>query len=294
MATDLYVIPYSFKSLKLDTEPMMRLVKEIGFDGVEGGSLTPEYLELLDKYGLKCVNFRVELEPDGTLSDEKLRLLEQYNQGKFVSIVDPNMGAMFKAMMGEYYKGIPGAFGTFEGAKEAAEKANENARILGRYGLSTLYHNHTHEFRVDHGEYVMDTYLRHTDDNIKMEFDVGWGLTAGIDPIYWMGRWHGRIGALHIKSCNWALSPEALGMTCPVPPLEIGISQDQKNIQQAYAEGPQGPMEKSICDWRAVINAARDAGCGTFIIERERIYNDPQDIVACLQADHDYIRSCLD
>ena len=293
MSKDLYLIPYSLTSLQASQEQQLRIAKEIGFDGVEGGRLTPEYLELLDKYGLKCVNFMVSPEPDGSLSDETLRLLEQYNQSKFVGVMTPGMDRLFLGRMEGGYKGIPGAFGTFQDAITAAEKANATARKVAPYGYGTLYHNHTHEFRVDHGEFVMDTYLRHTDDNHKMEFDVGWALTAGIDPIYWMQRWPGRIGALHIKSCNWALNPEALGMSCPVPPLEVGISKDQQDIQQAYAEGPQGPMEKSICDWRAVIQAAREAGCETFVIERERIYNEPKDIIACLQADHDWIRGCL-
>lgn len=296
MKLDLFVIPYSFKSMKLEQEELLRLVREIGFDGVEGVTLTDEYVELLDKYGLKCCNCTLERGEDGSVSEDYLKRLEQYSVNDIVSIRTGDMAKFFAEMRDRSrgYRGIPGAFGTFEDAVAAAEKANEAARIAARYGLKTMYHNHTHEWRVDaaHGEFVMDTYLRHSDENHVMELDVGWALTAGIDPIYWMKRWPGRIGCLHIKSCNWAMDPEALGMSCPVPKPEFGLTQDQQNLQQAYAEGPQGPMEKSICDWTQVMRTALDVGCETFIIERERIYEG--DIIQCLQADHDHIRRCME
>lgn len=293
MKTNLYVIPYSLKSLNASQEETIRIAKEIGFDGVEGGMLTPDYLELLDKYQMKALHFMVKPEADGTISDETLKLLEKYSQNRIVNILSGDFKMPFSDPV-KGYRGIPGAFGTFGDAIKAAEKANVTARLAAKYGLCTMYHNHTHEWRVDHGEYVMDTYLRHTDSNHVMEFDVGWALTAGIDPIDWMKRWPGRIGALHIKSCNWKLNPEALGMSCPVPMPEIGIFPDQQAIQQTYAEGPQGPMSKSICDWHEVIQTAKAVGCNTFIIERERIYNEPKDIVSCLQADHDWIRKCME
>ena len=50
MKMNLFVIPYSFKSMELTQEETLKLVSQIGFDGVEGGALTDEYLELLAKY----------------------------------------------------------------------------------------------------------------------------------------------------------------------------------------------------------------------------------------------------
>lgn len=291
----LFLIPYSLQSLNLTQEELFRLTSEIGYDGVQGGTLTDDYLELLAKYNLKCCNCSLVLEPDGSVSDDTLKRLEQYNFNDIVGVRHPNtdIGALMAQLrdMSRGYRGIPGAFGTFEDAIAAAEQANEDARIAAKYGFKTSYHNHTHEWRVSHGEYIMDTYLRHSDPNHVMCLDVGWALTSGVDPVYWMKRWPGRIGSLHIKSCNWALDPEALGMSCPVPKPEYGISADQQNIQQAYAEGPQGPMENSICDWTEVMRTALDVGCKTFIVERERNYCG--DIVKCLQEDHDHLRKCM-
>ena len=295
MKLDLYVNNYSFKSMDLTQEEIFKLAKEIGFDGIEGGSLTDEYIGLLEKYGLKCCNCDMPVEPDGSVSEETLKRLERYNANDIVNVRKPNvdMAAFLAELRNPVngYRGIPGAFGTFEDAIAAAQKEADTSRIAARYNYKTIYHNHTHEWRTSHGEYIMDTYLRHAEKNHVMELDVGWALTAGVDPVYWMQRWPGRIGCLHVKSCNWAMDPEALGMTCPVPKPEKGLTRDQQNIQQAYAEGPQGPMENSICDWSEVIRAALDAGCSTFIIERERIYSG--NAIDCLRADHDHIRRCM-
>ena len=204
--------------------------------------------------------------------------------------MDPALAAFFRTKR-DAFKGMPNNFGTFDTAVEIAERANKFADIAGRYGLKTAYHNHTHEFRVDKGEYLIDTYLRHTRENHVITLDLGWALTAGVDPIYWMKKWPGRIGCLHIKSCNWPIGTEALGMICPNPPLEIGISPDHQHANQQYAEAPQGPIELSICNWREIITTAESIGCHTFIIERERVYNN--DMISCLQNDYDKIRSFM-
>ena len=95
------------------------------------------------------------------------------------------------------FKGLPGTFGSYDMAMKAAESKRKEAEIAAKYGFRIYYHNHTHEFRVDHGEYVMDTFLKNTPDNIVMELDVGWALTAGVDVIDFIKKWKGRIGCLH-------------------------------------------------------------------------------------------------
>lgn len=293
MKKELYLIPYSFKSVKMTREEQMKAAKEIGFDGLEGVRLDDEGVELLEKYGLKTVNTTLEMKEDGTPDETCLERMKKYCANDIVRIPDPGAMERMRGMFGgNTFKGLPGQFKDFETAKQAAVAANKDARIAAKFGFKTMYHNHTHEFRVDNGEYILDTYLRHSDPNHVMELDVGWALTAGIDPIYFMKKWAGRIGCLHIKSCNWALTPEALGMISPLDP-DFEISRDRQAANQAYAESPQGPMELSIIDWAEVIKVAESIGCTTFIIERERLYNDPQDIMGCLKGDHDWIRKCM-
>ena len=290
----LYVIPYSFKSIPMSQEEQLATARKIGFDGLEGGTLTDEYIALLKKYDASMVHGALIRKEDGTADPENVARLKEWGC-EVVSVRDEKgPGFDFRKMFEGGYKGMPGAFGTYDMAVEAAKKANVDAEFAAKYGFKTYFHNHTHEFRVDRGEYILDTYLKNTIDAHVMELDVGWALCAGIDVIEFMRRWKGRIGALHLKSCNWSIGPEALGMSCPVPPLEVGISDDQRMANQTYAESPQGPMELSICNWKEIIDVAEECGCHTFIIERERVYNEPKDVIACLQNDHDVIRKAME
>lgn len=289
----LYMTPYSYRGLTLRFEDQVRLAREMGYDGIEGGlgagSLTDEECTVLDRYEMDLCIGMLPLNEDGSASEETLHRLRE----RGVEIVVPRMagGPGFRMPPKDDFRGLPNAFGTKAQALEAAKRAAPMCEILARYGLKNYFHNHTHEFRVDGEKTVLEYYLDNTPENHVLEFDVGWALTAGIDPIAFMAKYPGRIGALHIKSCNWVIGTEALGMICPVPPLEKGISDDQKNANQTYAESPQGPMEKSICDWGAIIRAAEEVGCHTFIIERERNYCG--DILRCLKEDHDFIRACM-
>ncbi|HAL74790.1 MAG TPA: hypothetical protein DCM45_06855 [Clostridiales bacterium] len=208
-----------------------------------------------------------------------------------------SLQSLFQSIRGDdpafRYRGIPGAFGTYDMAMRAAEQGQREAAIASRYDLKVIYHNHTHEFRIDHGDYVLDTYLKNTPDTVMLQLDVGWALCAGVDLITWMRKWPGRIESLHVKPCNWVIGPEALGMTCPLPLNDLGITRDHLQANQAYAESPQGPMELNIVDWTSIFNTADDMGCTTFIHERERIYISG-DILACIREDISRLRACLD
>jgi sugar phosphate isomerase/epimerase len=301
MKRKFYIIPYSMKSLNLSDDEFMDIVKEIGYDGIElWGVLTEEYAKKAECRGLEIVHASLPYKNDGTV-DEKYVAFIKSKGIQEVSMQNAEksqkMRAMFQELMNTdnqnfRYKGIPGAFGNYDMALQAAGESRIEAEIAARFGLKIYYHNHTHEYRVDHGEYVMDTFLRNTPDNVVMELDVGWALCAGIDVIAWMKKWAGRIGSLHVKPCNWRIGPEAIGMTCPEPPLDEGITRDHMQANQAFAESPQGPMSLNICDWASIFETAESVGCSTFIHERERIYL-PGDPLACIRADYDYIRNCL-
>lgn len=292
MDRKLYLAPYSYKSVKMSVEDQIATAARLGFNGLEGGELTDEYISLLKKYNMGAVVCTLTRKADGTADENQVARLKEWGVD-VVQVRDANAPPFSIPRENGRFKGLPFAFGTVEQAIKAAKKANIDAEFAARYGFKTCYHNHTHEFRMDQGKTVLDTYLENTVSSHVMELDVGWVLTAGVDPIGFMKKYPGRIGAIHIKACNWVIGVEALGMICPNPPLEIGITEDQQNAIQTYAEAPQGPIKDSICDWGEVIKAAEAAGCHTFIVERERVYNNPPDVIKCLQEDHDWIRKCM-
>ncbi len=282
---------------------MLDTIKDLGFDGVEANRvLTREFVREAQKRDLEVIHPTVIYEPDGSVDEKYMDFIKSLTLTD-VSMLNSRIAAEMKTLFHNMrtlpdsdfrYKGIPGSFGSYDQALRAAESARLEAEIAAQYGLRVFYHNHTHEFRVDRGAYVMDIYLQNTPDHVVMQLDVGWALCAGIDVLSWMKKWPGRIGSLHVKPCNWVIGPEALGMTCPLPPLDReGITRDQMQAIQTYAESPQGPMSLNIVDWAEIFQTAISLGCETFIHERERIYI-KDDVLACVREDFGFLRNCLD
>ncbi|HLW91612.1 MAG TPA: sugar phosphate isomerase/epimerase [Roseiarcus sp.] len=66
-------------------------------------------------------------------------------------------------------------------------------------GLSFAWHNHDFEMRpLPDGSYPIDIVLS-ASDRILWQADVGWIARAGEDPLHWLARHSGRVGALHVK-----------------------------------------------------------------------------------------------
>ena len=81
-----------------------------------------------------------------------------------------------------------------------AEKLNRVGREYRDLGLTFGYHNHHMEFtRVD-GVVPYDYLMSNTDPSlVKIELDVGWLATAGVDPVVYLRRHAGRVIACHLK-----------------------------------------------------------------------------------------------
>jgi sugar phosphate isomerase/epimerase len=80
------------------------------------------------------------------------------------------------------------------------EKLNRVGREYRERGLTFGYHNHHIEFtRVD-GVVPYDYLMSNTDPSlVKIELDVGWLATAGVDPVAYVRRHAGRVIACHLK-----------------------------------------------------------------------------------------------
>ena len=115
------------------------------------------------------------------------------------------IGALCVALPNEFSGTIDGRF-TMVPAKDRAqldalaEKLNRTGREYRDLGLTFGYHNHHIEFtRVD-GVVPYDYLMSNTDPNlVKIELDVGWLATAGVDPVTYVRRHSGRVIACHLK-----------------------------------------------------------------------------------------------
>ncbi len=76
------------------------------------------------------------------------------------------------------------------------------ARLAERFeaeGFGLAWHNHDFEMRaLPDGSYPIELLLS-ASDKIQWQADIGWIARAGEDPLRWLERCAGRIGALHVK-----------------------------------------------------------------------------------------------
>ena len=81
-----------------------------------------------------------------------------------------------------------------------AAKLNRVGREYRDRGLTFGYHNHHIEFtRVD-GVVPYDYLMSNTDPSlVKIELDLGWLATAGVDPVAYVRKHAGRVIACHLK-----------------------------------------------------------------------------------------------
>ena len=64
-------------------------------------------------------------------------------------------------------------------------------------GLAFGYHNHHWEFTPQNGALPIDLLL--AGDGVQLEFDVAWGVKAGVDPLDIIGKYADKMYAAHIK-----------------------------------------------------------------------------------------------
>ena len=83
------------------------------------------------------------------------------------------------------------------------EKLNRVGREYRDRGITFGYHNHHVEFTKVDGVVPYDYLMSNTDPNlVKIELDLGWLATVGVDPAAYVRRHAGRVIACHLKDYN--------------------------------------------------------------------------------------------
>ena len=78
-------------------------------------------------------------------------------------------------------------FDTMEKTEAAIRLMNKAEKLLNGTGATLGYHNHYMEFHpYDDSDTFMDYFLKNTDENIKLQLDVGWQMYGGSDVLAFM------------------------------------------------------------------------------------------------------------
>ncbi len=152
--------------------------------------------------------------------------------------------------------------------KQASEKFNKCGEQTKKAGIQFAYHNHWFEFLPVDGKLPYDELLAMCDANlVKMELDLCWITTAGVDPLKYFDKYPGRFPLVHVK--------------------------DLKKLPVITAGGPQNfgdtvdltEVGSGIIDWKKIFAQSKKAGIKHYIVEHDH----PKEPLASIKTSYEYL-----
>jgi sugar phosphate isomerase/epimerase len=137
------------------------------------------------------------------------------------------------------------------------------AKRAGAKGMRLAYHNHDFELVDFDGKTGLELLFAGAGPDLQTELDLAWVARAGYDPAAMLGKFKGRMFAVHAK--------------------------DNAPKGQAEDEGGFAAVGRGVLDWNAILPAAAGAGVRWYIIEHDH----PRDPATVIQTGADYLREHL-
>lgn len=231
------------EQLKIVHDAGVHAVETVGTQNVTAAELK----QLLDKYAIKAVSTHVQLadlrkDLDGVVA---------FNQtlGN-THLVVPYLGEKERPTDAAGWAALGKELG------EIASKAHAK-------GMTLAYHNHDFELIDFGGKTGLELLFDAAGPALKSELDLAWVARAGYDPAAMLGKFSGRVFAVHAK--------------------------DNAPKGQATDEGGFASLGQGVLDWKTILPAAEKAGVQWYIIEHDQ----PRDPAAVVKAGADYLREHL-
>ncbi|MCS3807517.1 sugar phosphate isomerase/epimerase [Xanthomonas sp. 4461] len=143
------------------------------------------------------------------------------------------------------------------------QELGQIAKRVRAKGMQLAYHNHDFELVDFDGKTGLELLFAAAGPDLKTELDLAWVARAGYDPAVMLGKFKGRMFAVHAK--------------------------DNAPKGQAEDEGGFAAVGRGVLDWNAILPAAAGAGVRWYIIEHDR----PRDPATVIQIGADYLREHL-
>lgn len=231
------------EQLKIVHDAGIRAVETVGTQNVTATELKG----LLDKYSIKVIAAHVPLAD-----------LRNY----------PDSVIAFNQSIGNTYLVVP-YLGGKERPTDAAgwtalgKELGEIARKVRARGMTLAYHNHDFELADFDGRTGLELLFEAAGPELTTELDLAWVARAGYDPAAMLGKFGGRVFAVHAK--------------------------DNAPKGQALDEGGFAALGKGVLDWKTILPAAANAGVQWYVIEHDQ----PLDPAAVVRTGADYLREHL-
>lgn len=221
----------------------VRAVETVGTQNVTASALK----QLLDKYSIKAVSAHVQL------SDLR---------SDFDGVVAFNKAIGNAVLVVPYLK-------KEERPSDAAgwlalgKELGEISRRVRAKGMRLAYHNHDFELVDFDGKTALELLFEGAGPGLEAELDLAWIARAGRDPAALLGKFRGRVFAVHAK--------------------------DNAPRGESPQEDGFAALGKGVLDWNKILPAAARAGVQWYIIEHDR----PLDPAAVVRTGATYLNQHL-
>lgn len=257
-----------------DLEGTLKAIAELGFEGVEPYTLYnrsgEEFKALLDKYGLRAMSAHVSpyefTNPEMGGAD---KVAEKYSK----------LGLKYIAIPSMIFSQLPGNEDEAEGRK-IFDTCLEACR---KFGITLLYHNHSGEAeKKENGETILDMIFNTTD--ICPEFDLGWVVNAGADPIEFIEKYADKVYCIHMKEAAYTGKvPENI---CKA----VGIPFEGEEEGSTFKFLPVG---EGILPVKRILEACEKSKLEYIILEQDNP-TEGRDILDCVGESLKYLKSLMD
>lgn len=238
-----------------DLEGTLKRVATIGYRDIEMpgllGRSPADIRRAADAAGVGVSSVHTGLTGDLSIRNDPQQIADVLGALGAKQVVVPMFPfpAGFKPQPGEDFAAAITRMVTSSGVdmwKQLAQLLNERAAALKPHGIAVGYHNHSVEFMRFGSRTGWDLLARETDPAlVHFEVDIGWVVSAGLDPVAFLKRHSGRVRQAHVKDVKRGFKPSTALRT---DPTEVG---------------------SGGVDWARVLPAAYAAGVRNFYVEQE-------------------------
>ena len=139
---------------------------------------------------------------------------------------------------------------------------NRAADVCAVEGIAVGYHNHDQEFRIKFsGRTVCDLLFERFSPRVRQEFDPGWCVLAGEDPLAWLAAHPHRNPTMHVMPAIPGVT-EGAPKGFPLGPGACGVG-----------------SARDLADWRRILPAAEADGT-EWLVVKPTAYPDALDDLA--------------
>ncbi len=233
-----------------DLEGTLKIVKDMGYDGVEfAGTFGRDAKALCDyckSIGIVPISAHV---PYGELVKDIEGVVKYYAEIGCKYIAIPYLGEDDRPCKKNY--------------AELVKNIKAISAECKKYRIVLAYHNHDFEFEKVNGVYALDQlYADLTPEELQTELDLCWVNVGGENPATYLLKYSDRAPIVHFKDFTGKRSDKMYAL--------IGLDDDTDASERANAAFEYRPLGLGYQDFPTILESVRKSNTDWIVIEQDQ------------------------